>query len=191
MPTPILLAILALLTSAMPGLAQQERLLEPGDSVEVDVFQEPDLHVPKPGNKAVLSKDGKLALPLIGEVGLARLSTAQAAQVIAERYKQGYLRNPKVTVAVTEGAKKFFTVMGAVNKPGGFFLPEGKPLTLLEAIGRAGGYNKVAKPSKVLVKRAGGGKPITLDAKKIANEGEANPFIVQPGDVIDVQESAF
>lgn len=94
-------------------------------------------------------------------------------------------------MVVPHTVKKRFTVIGAVIKPGAFWFPEGGPVTLLQAIGMAGGFNNVANSSKVSVKRAGGAAPIVLDAKKMAKEGETAPFLVLPGDVIIVGDSKF
>jgi beta-lactamase regulating signal transducer with metallopeptidase domain len=88
-------------------------------------------------------------------------------------------------------AKKRFTVMGAVAKPGAFRFEQGKSVTLLEAIGRAGGFTKRANPSKVSVQRMGGGAPIKLDAKKPLREKGIKPFLIEPGDVIHVSETVF
>lgn len=161
--------------------------LVPGDSIEVRVFQEPELDA-----KVTLSKDGRAALPLVGEVALSRLTTTQAASAIAERYKKGYLKNPKVTVAIADYARQRFTILGAVTKPGSYFFPTGETLTLLQVIGMAGGYTRAANPSKVTVQRGGTqGRVIEVDAKRLARSSDASPFRIEPGDIITVGESIF
>lgn len=161
--------------------------LVPGDSIEVRVFQEPELDA-----KVTLSKDGRAALPLVGEVALSRLTTTQAASAIAERYKKGYLKNPKVTVAIADYARQRFTILGAVTKPGSYFFPTGETLTLLQVIGMAGGYTRAASPSKVTVQRGGTqGRVIEVDAKRLARSSDAPPFRIEPGDIITVGESIF
>lgn len=164
----------------------KEHQLKAGDTVEVRVFQEAELD-----SKATLSKEGKVSLSLIGEVSVAGMSSSEAARVIEARYKQGYLTKPKVTVSVTGYAKLRFTILGAVNKPGSFYFPEGDSLSILQAIGMAGGYSKVANASKISVKRGNEAKAIQVDAKKMAKENNAKPFYVQPGDIITVGESIF
>jgi polysaccharide export outer membrane protein len=161
--------------------------LVPGDSIEVRVFQEPDLDT-----KVTLSKDGRAALPLVGEVALARLTSTQAAAAIAERYKKGYLKNPRITVSIVDYARQRFTILGAVTKPGSYFFPTGETLTLLQVIGMAGGYTRAANPSKVTVRRGGTqGRTIEVDAKKLARANEGPPFRIEPGDIITVAESIF
>ena len=172
---------------APPPAENSNHRLASGDTIEVRVFQEPDLDA-----KVTLSKDGKVTLPLVGEVVLARLTTVQAATSIAERYRKGYLKNPRVTVSIADYARQRFTILGAVNKPGSYYFPTGESLTLLQVIGMAGGYTRSASPSKITVQRGGNaGRVIEVDAKRLARGGDGPPFIIAPGDVITVPESIF
>lgn len=161
-----------------------EHSIGAGDTVEVKVFQETDLD-----SRVAVSKDGKISLPLVGEINIAGMSTSAAARAIESRYKQGYLVHPKVTVSIFGYAKRRFTVLGAVNKPGSFYFPDTEAVTILQAVGMAGGYSKVANPSKVTVKRGTAGETIKLDLKKMAKDTDAKPFVVEPGDTITVGES--
>ena len=180
--------LLFLILGLFPAAAQEraEHVLGPQDTVEVRVFQEPDLEA-----RVTVSQDGKVSLPLIGEVAVAGQTITEASRTIASRYKQGYLVNPSVTVTMGEYAKRRFTILGAVNKPGSFYFPPGESLSLLQAIGMAGGYSRIANASKVDIKRGNAGKPIRLDAKKMAKSGEAGNYLILPGDVIEVGESIF
>ncbi|MCY7281035.1 MAG: polysaccharide export protein, partial [Sphingomonas bacterium] len=161
-----------------------EYTISAGDTVDVKVFQEADLD-----SRVVVSKDGKISLSLVGEVSVLGLSNSAAARTIEAKYKQGYLVHPKVTVSTFGYAKRRFTVLGAVNKPGSFYFPDTEAVTILQAVGMAGGYSKVANPSKVTVKRGTAGETIKLDLKKMAKDTEAKPFVVQPGDTFTVGES--
>lgn len=180
------LILLAAGVLTAPAQNRAEHVLAPNDSIEIRVFQEPDLDA-----KVTLGQDGKVSLPLIGEVAVGGLTINQASRAIAQRYKQGYLVNPNVTVAIGEYAKRRFTILGAVNKPGAYYFPDGEGLSLFQAIGMAGGYSRVANPSKVWIKRPSAAGPIKLDAKKLAKSGESGTFLIQPGDVIEVKESIF
>ena len=179
---------LLLAASMIPVSAQNqaEHILGTNDMIEVRVFQETDLDT-----RVTLGQDGKVSLPLIGEITVGGLTSNAASQVIAQRYKEGYLVNPNVTVAIATYAKKRFTVLGAVTKPGSFFFPDGENLSLLQAIGMAGGYSRVASPSKVVIKRGSSKEPIKIDAKKMAKNGETGTFMILPGDVITIGESIF
>lgn len=170
-----------------PAVSDTNHRLAPGDTVDVKVFQEPDLDA-----KVTLSKDGRASLPLVGEVMLARLTTTQAASAIAERYKDGYLKNPRVVVSIAEYARTRFTILGAVNKPGSYFFPSGERLTLLQVIGMAGGYTRAANPSKVTIQRGGNrARVIEVDAKKLARSSGAAGVWIEPDDIITVAESIF
>ncbi len=180
-----LIVILAGATSAEArAQAQGEHELGAGDSIDVRVFQEPELD----SAKVLVSKEGRVSVQLIGEVDVSGMTATQAARAIEAKLKQGYLVHPKVTVNVSGFATKRFTVLGCVNKPGAFNFPNGTNLTVLEAIGMAGGYSKIANPSKITLERAGGGAAIPLNGKKL---GEGKPIFLQPGDVIIVAESPF
>lgn len=171
-----------------PAAAQEisERLLLANDTVDVKVFQEPDLD-----SKTTISKDGKVALPLIGQVSVAGLTTAEAARQIALKYKDGYLVNPSVTISVAQYAKLRFDIQGAVMKPNSYYFPaETDKLTLVQALGIAGGFSRVAKESDITVTRATTRKVIKVDGRKLRDEGVA-PFMIYPGDSIHVAESTF
>lgn len=175
---------------AVPALRAQEAnyLLAPNDVVAVTVFQEDDLTT-----KARVANDGTITVPLIGSVRIGGKSVDEAGQVIRARLAKGFLVNPQVSVAITEYAKRLFTVLGQVQKGGTFEFPNQGPLDLLQAIGLAGGYTRIANPAKIIVKRRVGGKDtvIPLNAKAMAGNSAAKPFEVLPGDTITVSESIF
>ena len=167
--------------------------LAANDSVGVEVFGEDDL-------KTVgrLNAEGNISLPLIGSVRLGGLTVTQATARVTELYAKDYLVNPKVNVTLLGYAKRRFTVLGQVNRPGSYEMPETSPggIDLLEAIAIAGGYTRIAAPERVSVRRkaTGGGKDevIRVNAKKLerGNAGVGN-FRVMPGDTITVGESIF
>lgn len=187
-PLMFCLSLIAALVFAPAAMAQNraEHVLGPNDSIDIKVFQEPELDT-----KVTISQDGKVSLPLIGEVSVAGQTISEASRLIAAKYKQGYLVNPNVTVAMGEYAKRRFTILGAVNKPGAFFFPPGENVSLLQAIGMAGGFSRYASPSKILIKRGDAGQPIKLDAKKMTKNGEASTYMIKPGDIIEVGESVL
>ena len=172
--------------TAPPVASSSDHRLIAGDSIEISVFQEPDLNA-----RVTLSKEGKVSLPLINEISLSGLTAVEASQALAQRYRQGYLKNPKITVIISDFAKQRFTILGAINKPGSYYFPTGETLSLLQAIGMAGGYTRAANASNVTVKRRQGARLIKVDAKRMAKQGETSPFFLQPGDVITVNESIF
>jgi polysaccharide export outer membrane protein len=101
--------------------------------------------------------------------------------------------NPQVTVTVMEFSKRRFTVLGEVQKPGSYDLPDQQDITVLQAIGMAGGYTRIANPGKVTLMRRVNGqqKTFELNAKKMASGSAESAFTVVPGDVITVAQSLF
>jgi protein involved in polysaccharide export with SLBB domain len=167
---------------------QNTNVLAPDDVVTVKVFEEDDLET-----SARISRDGLLTFPLIGAISIAGKTPDDAARAIADELKKKFLVNPQVTLTVTEYARRSFTVLGEVQKPGSYDMPNLKGVTLLEAIGAAGGYTRIADASKIRLKRVRAGKETVykLNAKSMASERETATFQIQPGDIITVGESFF
>jgi polysaccharide export outer membrane protein len=163
--------------------------LSANDSIAVEVFGEDDLKT-----AARLNSDGMVSLPLIGSVRLGGLTLTQATARVTELYAKDYLVHPKVNVTLLSYAKRRFTVLGQVNHPGSFEMPETSPggIDLLEAIAIAGGYTRIAAPERISVRRSSGkgDQLLRVDGKKLAR-GEGGGFKVQSGDTITVGESIF
>jgi len=157
------------------------------DQIAVEVFGEDDLRT-----AARVNSEGAVSLPLLGSVKLAGLTLNGAAARLTELYGRDYLVNPKLNVTLLSYAKRRFTVLGQVNRPGSYEMPEGSPsgIDLLEAIAIAGGYTRIAAPERISVKRRD--QVMRVDAKRIARRGGSEGgFRVEPGDTITVGESIF
>lgn len=163
-------------------------ILAPNDLVSIKVFQEDDLD-----SKLRISKDGTITFPLIGAVNIGGKSPQEGATVIRNLLAKRFLRNPQVSLTVIEYAKRRFTVLGQVQRPGVYSMPDRDSLMLLQAIGMAGGYTRNADAAKITLKRTSGGKETVfkLNAKNMANQGTATGFEIQTDDVITVGESIF
>jgi len=165
-------------------------VLRSNDQVAVEVFGEEDLRT-----NTRLNGEGNLSLPLLGSVHLAGMTLAQAASKITELYGRDYLVNPRVNVTLVGYAKRRFTILGQVNRPGSYEMPEGSPdgVDLLEAIAMAGGYTRIAAPERISVRRrsdTGDDEVLRVDAKRLAKRG-GESFQVRPGDTVTVSESLF
>ncbi len=167
--------------------------LSANDQVAVEVFGEDDLRT-----VSRLNGEGNLALPLLGSVHLAGLSLTQATARVTELYGRDYLVSPRVNLTLVSYAKRRFTILGQVNRPGSYEMPESSAgsIDLLEAVAMAGGYTRTAAPSRVSVRRAargGGEQVLRVDAKKLENGqgGRGSSFRVEAGDTITVGESIF
>jgi polysaccharide export outer membrane protein len=162
--------------------------LRPNDLIEVKVFQEDDLQ-----STLRISRDGTVNFPLIGTVHVGGHSTQDAARVIRDMLAKSYLVNPQVSVTVKEYSKRRFTVLGEVQKPGAYDLPDHDSIGLLEAIGMAGGYTRIAEPAKITLKRVVGGNEtvMKLNAKKMARDRGTRSIEIKAGDVLTVGERLF
>ncbi len=174
--------------AAAAETASPSYILSPNDQVLIDVFQEDDLRT-----GTTISKDGTINFPLLGSVKLGGLTQAQARDKISELLQRDYLVSPQVSFQVIRFARKRFTVLGQVGRPGSYDMPDQEGMDLLEAVAMAGGYTRIAAPNKITVKRTVDKteKVFTVDAKKMAREPNSPRFPVQPGDTITVGESIF
>src|SRR5437660_4404501 len=174
-----------------PGVsAPTGYILSANDQVAVEVFGEEDLRT-----NGRLNGEGNLSVPLLGSVHLAGLTLTQAASRLTDLYARDYLVNPRVNVMLVGYAKRRFTMLGQVNRPGSYEMPDGSPegIDLMEAIAMAGGYTRIAAPERVSVRRHSNSdrdEIIRVDAKRLAR-GDRGNFTVLPGDTITVGESIF
>ena len=166
---------------------ESDYVLVVGDVVELNIFREPDL-----ATQATIARDGTVQLPLIREVKLAGLSIREAREMLRGLYDTKFLVDPQIFLNVVKYAQRKFTIMGQVARPGSYELQGGERIDLLEAIGLAGGFTRIANRGRVIVQRREGTvvTAIKANAKRMADGKEA-PIEVQPGDVITVSESWF
>lgn len=160
------------------------------DTVNVSVWQEEALSVSVP-----VRPDGKISVPLAGDVQAAGKTTQEVAQAV-EKSLSGYLRSPKVTIIVTDLKSSEFLsrvrVTGAVIQQ--ISIPHSRGMTVLDAILEAGGVNEFAASSETKLYRKIGTKTevIAIELDEILNEGSvATNVELMPGDVITVPERFF
>lgn len=168
--------------------APQNYVIRPDDAIEIRVFQEDDL-----ATRVRVDKDGNIVLPLIETVHVGGKTVLEATNLIKARYKDGYLVDPQINLVVSEFAKRYFTVLGEVQRPGSYEFPDYQKLDLLQAIGTAGGYTKYADSSRVTLKRktADGEQIMRFDAKKMAKDHKLQVIEIQPNDIITIGETLF
>lgn len=174
--------------SVVPSSVPANYILSPNDFLQIRVFQEEDLN-----SDLRIAKDGTITFPLIGAVKVGGKTVNEAVQVIQELLQKDYLVRPQVTINILEYSKRRFAVLGQVQRSGYFVIPNEETVTLLQAIAMAGGYTRIADPSRITVKRITpeGAKVIKLNAKAMAKDNQAEQFVVQPDDTITVGESLF
>ncbi len=117
----------------------------PEDVLFIRVWREPDFTLP-----AAVRPDGKITMPLIGDVRAAGQTPLQLTAALKELLTQ-YLNNPDVNVFVTEVRSRKFYIDGEMYRPGSFALVT--PTTVLEALSRGGGFREFANTKKIRVLR--------------------------------------
>jgi polysaccharide export outer membrane protein len=186
----VMLAVF-LLTVA-PGHTD-EYVIGEGDLLKIAVYDNPDLTA-----DTRVSGDGKITLPLIGEVTVTGLTAAAAQKVIAEKLADGYIRKPQVTVFITEYRSKKVTTLGEFTKPGLIELRGNS--TLMEVISNAGGITVNASDTLIIKRKnpqVGTGTPaedlsIVVDLNRLLEKGDISTNImVKDGDSIYVPRAAF
>ncbi len=158
------------------------------DNLEIIVFREDELTT-----RGQLSESGTISMPLIGAVRLEGLTTDQAAAAITRKLADGYLVKPEVTVSIEARLRKTVTVLGQAQRPGVFELPAHRQLTLVEAIGMAGGVTRISNSKKISLKRVTAGVGSSLEIINLSNitNGKGADIPLQDGDVITIPESLF
>lgn len=172
------------------GAAVEEYHIGVDDIVQVSVWRNPELGITVP-----VRPDGKISIPLVGDVMAGGLTPAEVAADIQARLAE-YVRDPQVAVILTDLRSHEYLsrvrVTGAVRQP--VSVPFRPGMTVLDAVLAAGGVNEFAASDRTeLFRKSGQGTltyPVRLD--RILNRGELGTnYPVAPGDVITVPERAF
>jgi polysaccharide biosynthesis/export protein len=150
-----------------------------GDKLRVEVYKDTQL-----SQSLQIRPDGKITLPLVGDVTAAGLTSLELRDQIATALKE-YVTNPVVTVIVVETVPPVVYVMGEVANPGS--VPLNGPMSVLQALAMAGGFRDFAntKDIRVLRRSARGIQTIGFNYKS-AVKGDGNPMLLQPGDTVIV-----
>ncbi|HEX6631243.1 MAG TPA: polysaccharide biosynthesis/export family protein [Gemmatimonadaceae bacterium] len=215
LPDPVLVAHAAAAADSLPpapapgamvGNPSMALRLGPNDLVEITVFEASEL------NRAVrVDGAGRISLPLLGEVAAAGRTPRELEQQLEASLRERYIRDPHVSVQVTEMQSHAVSVVGAVNRPGVFQLSEPRPL--LELIAMAGGLAPDAGESVVVVRAAapestaspaagarlpdgeGGAlasRSFTISLQALLQSGDPSQNVaVLPGDLVKVTQAGL
>jgi polysaccharide export outer membrane protein len=156
--------------------------LGPEDVIDVFVWQEKDL-----STTVVVRPDGKISLPLAGELEASGKNTNQLQQEIADKL-QRYVNQPVVNVMVKQINSLKISVLGEVHKPDVYRIKN--RVTVLDAIALAGGFTDLARPTRVVVLRnsPAGQQRIKVNLKAMVNgDSGQQPFYLQPLDTVVVE----
>lgn len=155
----------------------------PEDVLEITVWRNSDL-----SKVVAVRPDGRVSLPLIGDVVAVGRTAAQLAEGIASKLKE-FKENPQVSIVVKEVNSYSIYVLGEVTKPGKY--PLKSKTTLLQAITLASGFTQAAARNKIVVFRFGqnGEKDIKIKASYddiILRDASPQNLHLKPGDTIVV-----
>ncbi len=152
-----------------------------GDVINISVYDEKDLSL-----EVRIGLSGQISYPLLGDVAVSGLSPKQLEVKLVSGLKGPYLIDPSVTVSIVE--YRPFYVIGEVKKPGGYPFHPG--LTVDKAISISGGFTERASKSNIFV--------VHDDSKNQSKRSEDEDKeavklfdVIQPGDVITVEQSFF
>lgn len=154
---------------------EQTYFLGAGDLLKISVFGQDDLS----GEYSVDGR-GVISFPLIGSVKSNGLTVIQLEQEIAKKLKDGYLKNPRVSIAVI--VFRPFYILGEVKKPGSY--PYVSGMTIWNAVALSGGFTKRADKNDIIIKRTVGSNE-NAKAKATVNS------VVMPGDIITIEQRLF
>jgi polysaccharide export outer membrane protein len=158
--------------------------LSPGDKIKVAFAEESDLD-----QTEQIRRDGKISLPLIGEVTAAGKRVIDFQHELVSRY-EGRLDNPEVLVTIESGAASAI-VSGFANKPGKIDFD--RPKTVYQVIMEAGGASDYGSLSNVHLTRIINGEQRTevINLRPTVHGKPTIPKYVQDGDVIYISRNWF
>jgi polysaccharide biosynthesis/export protein len=167
-------------------------ILGPEDVLEIGVWRSEDLTQ----KEVVVRPDGKIAMPLIGDVEVSGRTASELAAHIEEKLKV-YKESPSVSIKVRQVNSYYVYVLGDVVKPGKYSLKS--HATVLQAIAMAGGFTPYAAKNNMQVRRTVVGKngqpnefkiPAHYD-ELVSGEGQIKDFVLKTADVLVVPSRAW
>jgi polysaccharide biosynthesis/export protein len=167
--------------SAPAATNQPEYRLGPEDVIEVFVYKEPDL-----STTVTVRPDGRVSLPLAGELDATGKTANQLQQEIAD-HLQRYVSGPVVNVMVKQINSLKVSVLGEVRKPDVYRIKN--RVTVLDAIAMAGGFTDLARPNRVVVLRntPSGQQRIKINVNQVVADSSSHPFYLEPMDTVYVE----
>jgi polysaccharide biosynthesis/export protein len=167
--------------SSQEPATQQEPpyIIQPNDILEIFVWKEPELT-----RKVLVRPDGRISFPLVQDLQAAGSSPAELKEQIEKRLKE-YLKTPTVTIIVDAIQSYKVYVVGKVQKPGAMTVE--KPITVLQAVALAGGFQDYAKDEEMAIIRNLGkeNRVYPFNYKEVikGRKAEQNIFL-KSGDVV-------
>ena len=174
--------------ASSPGDSSSSYIIGPGDTLEVFVWQNPDLSQTVP-----VRPDGKISTPLVENMVAVGKTPSQLARDM-EKVLSVYVRSPKVNIIVTKalGELTQVKIVGEVLHPEAIPFHEG--MTVLDAVLQAGGLTAYAAGNRAKLIRTVNGhtEEIPVKLEKLLQKGDMSQNLrIMPGDVLIVPQSLF
>jgi len=162
-------------------MADPSYVIGPMDVLEIQVWKEPDF-----SRQVLVRPDGKITLPLIGDILASGMNTMGLKALLSEKLED-FVSKPGVTVIVLESHSKNFYIIGKINQPGTY--PLNPDMTVLQAISVAGGLAEWADKDSIRIIRRSAGKEEMLSFdydKVISGKKLEQNILLKPNDTIIV-----
>jgi len=158
---------------------EAEYIVGLGDQLQIMVWKEPELT-----QTLSVRIDGRISLPLIGDVEAAGKTIRDLKKILEEKYA-AVIAEPAVSVMLAQSKSWRYYIIGKVAHPGQF--PIDYPITVLQAIAQSGGFLEWAKTENISIVRRDGGRetivPFNYEALVNGKDLQQNA-LVKPGDTI-------
>lgn len=171
-------ALLMLLLTWTASAASARYEVGPGDVLQVQVYGEPDLSGEFP-----VDDGGALDFPLLGQVDVSGLTASEIGEKLRAALADGYVNSPRVTTSLDGFGSQPVQVLGAVEKPGTYFLDG--PTSVMDLLGEAGGV-KLAGVDEVRITHESGEVEAIAYERLVASG--AGDIQLRGGDVVFVPE---
>ena len=172
----------------VPLATDNDYRIQPLDTIQITVFNEPDLSV-----KVRVSAQGSINYPLLGSVQVGGLTVSETESKLKEQLGHSYLVKPQVNVLIDRANSRRVFVLGQVKAPGAIDVPADEGLTLVQALARAGGFTDIAATDRVnILRTAQDGTQVKVIVNVAAIiKGQSKDFPLKPDDVVSVPETIF
>jgi len=179
----LIVVLTLVLAGLMPAMSKSEDYrLGAGDLLKIAVFDHDELSI-----DARVSQTGNITFPLVGQVPVAGLSTRDAELLLARRLMDGaFLKQPQVSILVSEYQSQKVAVMGQVAKPGQYPLDASK--RVIDVIAMAGGLLNDSAADDASLVRADGSR-VVIDLQKLFDGDPTMNLVVHDGDTVFVRRA--
>jgi polysaccharide export outer membrane protein len=164
--------------------------IQPGDTLIVSIWEHPEL-----GRERIVSPEGMLRLPLLGELRVTGLTVAELEKTLTKAMAP-YIKNPVISVEhKAKSASQQIIVLGAINKPGNYEFPQDQEVKLLTLLGAAGGYTNAANLDQAYLFRDNSPDQkerlgTKIDLRSILNDPASRDITLRNNDVVILEGSS-